>query len=397
MKQYKFEELSNCDLNVDALYIGGNGNHVGDDPISKILKCGNQAGFRYTGSYHNPKFIVLYSSRENIDWPDSIDVETGIYKYYGDNKKPGHELHDTPRKGNLILKNIFESLSSESNPRGNIPPIFIFEKYPTIESNRTVQFKGLCVPGTIQNHPNESLIAIWKTSSGQRFQNYTAYFTILDIGIISRKWINDIINGNIITNNTPKIYLDWINSGKYEPLVSPKTVSIREVEEQLPATANNKILLDTIYQYFKDKPTSFEYMAADIYQMTNKDIIIDEITRTTVDGGRDAIGRLKIGLNDDPIYVNFALEAKLYNPGINGNRNTVGVKEVSRLISRIRNRQFGVLVTTSAIAKQAYTEVREDRHPIIFISGKNIIDILIEKGINSKESLMNFLESNYKL
>ncbi|XQC05827.1 restriction endonuclease [Arcobacter cryaerophilus gv. pseudocryaerophilus] len=138
-------------------------------------------------------------------------------------------------------------------------------------------------------------------------------------------------------------------------------------------------------------------MAADIYQMTNKDIIIDEITRTTVDGGRDAIGRLKIGLNDDPIYVNFALEAKLYNPGINGNRNTVGVKEVSRLISRIRNRQFGVLVTTSAIAKQAYTEVREDGHPIIFISGKNIIDILIEKGINSKESLIKFLMSNYKL
>ena len=33
--------------------------------------------------------------------------------------------------------------------------------------------------------------------------------------------------------------------------------------------------------------------------------------------------------------------------------NTVGVKEVSRIISRIRNRQFGVLVSTSAIAKQA--------------------------------------------
>ena len=37
--------------------------------------------------------------------------------------------------------------------------------------------------------------------------------------------------------------------------------------------------------------------------------------------------------------------------------NTVGVREVSRLISRIRHRQFGVLVTTSVVGRQAYEEV----------------------------------------
>jgi hypothetical protein len=35
---------------------------------------------------------------------------------------------------------------------------------------------------------------------------------------------------------------------------------------------------------------------------------------------------------------------------------------ISRLTPRLRHRQFGVLVTTSAIARQGYEEVREDRH-----------------------------------
>jgi hypothetical protein len=41
---------------------------------------------------------------------------------------------------------------------------------------------------------------------------------------------------------------------------------------------------------------------------------------------------------------------------------------------------LAVLVTTSAIARQGYEEVTEDRHPIIFIAGKAISDILIQKA-----------------
>jgi hypothetical protein len=131
--------------------------------------------------------------------------------------------------------------------------------------------------------------------------------------------------------------------------------------------------------------------------MTDSKIIIDEVTRGIIDGGRDAIGRIKLGLNDDPIFAEFAVEAKCYNPGVLDKKiNTVGVKEVSRLISRIRNRQFGVLVTTSAVAKQAYEEVRTDGHPIIFLSGKDIVKILIEKGINTIPTLIEYLSENYK-
>lgn len=125
-------------------------------------------------------------------------------------------------------------------------------------------------------------------------------------------------------------------------------------------------------------------------------VILDEITRGVVDGGRDAVGRYLLGLGDDPVYAEFSLEAKCYRPPTNGQRPTsVGVKEVSRLISRIRHRQFGVLVTTSVIARQAYQEVREDRHPIIFICGRDIAQILVDNGYNSPELVQTLLANEF--
>jgi hypothetical protein len=125
-------------------------------------------------------------------------------------------------------------------------------------------------------------------------------------------------------------------------------------------------------------------------------VITDEITRASVDGGRDAVGRYLLGLSADPVYAEFSLEAKCYQPPMDGMRgNSVGVKEASRLISRIRHRQFGVLVTTSFVARQAYEEVREDRHPIIFLSGKDIADVLTANGYGTTELVENLLQNEF--
>ena len=397
MKIFPFDKLSKCDLIIDAIYEGGNKGNVGDDPINKLLPVGNQGGFRYAGSLNNLKYIVLYTSGENLDWPDVIDNETGIFQFYGDNKKPGHHLHDTKKNGNKILKKIFESLHSRESPRVDIPPIFIFKKHPTQNSNRSVQFKGLCVPGTTDKNQLEDLVAIWKTTDGLRFQNYSAFFTILNIATISRAWLENLNNEIIDFQKEPNNFKLWKKNGKYIPLTSQRTIKIRTVTEQLPENKIEWQLLQFIYEYFSSEPNLFEYLAAELYRMTDSKIIIDEVTRGTIDGGRDALGRIKLGINEDPIFAEFAIEAKCYNPGVlNKKINTVGVKEVSRIISRIRNRQFGVLVTTSAIAKQAYEEVRIDGHPIIFLSGKDIVKILIEKGINDITILKDYLNEHYK-
>ena len=56
---------------------------------------------------------------------------------------------------------------------------------------------------------------------------------------------------------------------------------------------------------------------------------------------------------------------------------------MSRLISRIRYRQFGIMITTSYVDRQAYKEVVEDGHPILIVTASDIAGILRNNAIDS--------------
>ncbi|MCG3772297.1 MAG: hypothetical protein JW384_03504 [Nitrosomonadaceae bacterium] len=398
-KVIPYNELKIAELIVDAIYEGGAVGNANDDPIARLLPgVGNQGGFRAAGRGADKQLVVLYSSGDDKDWPDQLDLNTGQYTYYGDNKTPGHELHDTQRGGNRILRRVFELLHGSPSDRKLIPPFFVFRKLVTGNSTRSVQFKGLAVPGFFGASATEDLVAVWKSTGGQRFQNYRALFTILDSQVVPRSWIKTLATGEACDTNAPKVWLDWVKSGKYMPLTAEPTTVIRTIEQQTPDTALKNEILEKVWSHFKNSPIKFEAFAARLYQMTDQRVVIDEITRASVDGGRDAVGHYLLGLNDDPVYAEFSLEAKCYKPPINSEAsNSVGVKEVSRLISRIRHREFGVLVTTSVIARQAYEEVRGDRHPIIFICGRDIAEILIKNGINTSKQVVDFLCDQFKV
>jgi hypothetical protein len=126
--------------------------------------------------------------------------------YHGDNKNPGHELHETRRRGNLILRIAFEDL--HHGHRKRIPPFFIFTKGAI---GRDVIFRGLAVPGAISIPQTEDLVAIWRTKSGQRFQNYRAILTILDVPRILRVWLNEIKTGNRLSEHAPE---PWSKTGQ---------------------------------------------------------------------------------------------------------------------------------------------------------------------------------------
>jgi len=392
-----FDELGESDLIVDAIYEGHHDGQLSGESISNLLPgAGNQGGFRAAGKGKDKQFVVLYTSGEDRDWPDHIDLNTGQFTYYGDNKSPGHELHDTPRGGNLILRRCFDALHALPTDRSHIPPFFVFLKMPTANCTRSVQFKALAVPGFPGMSATEDLVAVWKTTNNQRFQNYRSVFTILDVPVIPRAWIKSLLGTESDKRDAPFAWAEWVAGGRSKPLTSEPTTIIRSIDDQIPDTPIKSQLLKIVHEHFKDTPKLFESFAAKIFQMHDKRVIIDEITRGSVDGGRDALGRYVLGLSNDPVYVEFSLEAKCYQPHAKDTTaNTVGVKEVSRLISRIRHRQFGVLVTTSVIARQAYQEVREDRHPIIFICGKDISEILIHNGFNSPELVRAFLASEF--
>lgn len=399
MRIVQFQNLNQSELIVDAVYESSADGQLSGEPISKLLPgSGNMGGFRVSGRGNRKNWVVLFTTGDDRDWPDTLDLNTGKFIYFGDNKTPGHELHDTRAGGNKVLRHAFARLHDEADPRTDVSPFFIFKKHNTKIGARSVQFKGLAVPGFPGLSATEDLVAVWKSSDGQRFQNYRSTFTILDVPVVSRSWIADLLAGNPNTVNAPNVWQNWVATGTYHPLVAEPTTVIRSVDQQTPDTPLKSSILEHVWRHFQDTPIAFETFAARIYQMTDSRVIIDEITRGAIDGGRDAIGRYLLGLPDDPVYAEFSLEAKCYRPPINGESpNTVGVKEISRLISRIRHRQFGVLVTTSVVARQAYEEVREDRHPILFISGRDIAEILIGNGFNTEERVTALLASEFQV
>lgn len=349
-----------------------------------MLPGGNQGGFRYkkhpSGSGY--LFLLLYTALADPDWPDHLDVDLGRFTYYGDNKRPGHALHDTPRGGNRTLRAVFDAIHGSPPERGAVPPIFVFSK---ARPGRRVVFRGVAVPGAREVSPADDLVAIWRTADGQRFQNYRAIFTILDVPVASRLWLSNVVADNP-EEAAPAAWLRWRTTGAYTPLVA-KQRKIRSREEQLPTSPDARAMIETIYNYFDD-PHEFEKCAASLWAL-EATAVDYEVTRASVDGGRDAVGEYRLGLPSDPIRLTFALEAKRYeNAG-------VGVGDLARLISRLRHREFGVLVTTSYVSRQAYTEIRDDQHPIVVIAAADIVSILKKHGVPDTNSVRAWLEKEF--
>jgi hypothetical protein len=379
------ENLSVADLHVDAVYEGGRQGNSGDDPLHRLLGVSNQGGFRILGTKERPRLAVLTTSLSDPEWPDELDLETGVFTYFGDNKKPGRDLHDTPRYGNLLLRAMFDATHVGS--RENIPVILVFSN---AGHWRDVIFRGLAVPGAQGLSPLEDLVAVWRVSGNQRFQNYRAKLTILDAASVKREWIRDIQAGKDPFTHAPPAWIRWVRDGKYAPLRTTRSLDIRNKSEQLPREERDKEMLKCIVRYFNGNPHGFEACAAEITRIALGRVSSIDLTRPTRDGGRDGIGRYQIGSGPSSIDVDFALEAKCY-----AEETSVGVRELSRLISRLRHRQFGVMVTTSWIHAQAYTEIREDAHPIVVIAGADIVRILKSHGLTSPESVQHWLSSGF--
>ena len=387
MQRFSFQQLESSDLIVDAVYEGGRAGNAGDDPLTRLIGVSNQGGFRYLGTKESPKLIVLTSSFNDPDWPDHLDCETGILTYFGDNKHPGRELHDTPRNGNVLLQQTFDALHSIPARRGDVPPILVFGN---AGSYRDVIFLGLAVPGVPELEAMEDLVAVWKIAGGQRFQNYRAALTILNVPRLKRVWIEDFKSGDPFTESCPDVWKAWVETGSYAPLRAERSIEHRSREEQLPEDESGNRVIETLHQHFSEWPVGFEACAARITQLMDSNFFSFDLTRPSRDGGRDAIGLYRVGHGSSAIFVDCALEAKCY-----GSSNSVGVREVSRLISRLRHRQFGVLVTTSYVHSQAYSEIKEDGHPVLVIAARDIVQILSRGGLSSPEDVTRWLANEF--
>jgi hypothetical protein len=311
----------------DAVYQSSRFGNAADDPLPKLLRVDTQGGFRYRGKVSGKlHLLVLTSSLADPDWPDSLDRETGVFTYYRDNKKPGRELHDTGRDGNLILQKKFTAARSGAEGRREVPPTFIFTGAGTW---RDMTFLGLAVPGASDLDSSEELVAIWRTAGGQRFQNYRPRFTVLDAPVISRAWIDSLIAGDPAAAAAPDAWKTWVKTGRRRALMSTRSLEYRSKSEQLPADKDGEAMVQAIRDHFEESPHAFEHCAAAIARFIMPDVVTLDVTRPSRDGGRDGVGQLRVSIGPSGILVDFALEAKCYSA-----TSSVGVRDLGFLFFR---------------------------------------------------------------
>jgi hypothetical protein len=210
------------------------------------------------------------------------------------------------------------------------------------------------------------------------------------VATVSRGWLDEILAGDPLGPSCPKPHRDWAENSNYTPLESPRTIQYRTKAQQQPETKQDAALVKVIRDYFAGEPSRFEVCAIELWRMQAKEAVTFVATRPSADGGRDAYGWYHVGPVTDRIRLEWSLEAKLYAPG-----NGVGVKGTSRLISRLRHREFGVFVTTSYIAKQAYEEIRGDLQPVVVICGRDIAELLKRHGYSTPTAVKAWLEATF--
>lgn len=386
--QVGFEELRTADLVIDTVYKGGNVPGKGSEVLSKLLpNCSNSGGFRKVMRKDGsglPAYVVLYTSMQELEWPDYLDEETGVFRYYGDNRSPGKTILDTPRKGNQLLEFVFDCLNRRDSTIKDIPPFLVFKKG---SQGWDVQFLGLAAPGNPRISPDKDLVAFWRTMDNNRFQNYEAYFTILDTNKpVSRKWLEALIyDHNNSLQYAPDVWKKFVTQGRQgiTPLIAKKISKVPSKYDQLQSDIEGRQCLKQIRDHYADNAFGFEMCAKEILGKMDERFQDFSLTRPWRDGGRDALGYYVIGnvsKANHSLRIDCAMEAKCYKEN-----HSVGVREMSRLISRIRYRQFGVLVTTSYVHEQAYKEIVEDGHPILVVSAADIASILRRNGITSND------------
>lgn len=365
----KWSLIIDCTYHADPFLAKTNAGDV----ISKLFPVGNQGGFRYCGPRSNPELIILCTSGRDPLWRDELDNEAGSFLYYGDNKKPG-VLNQTKPGGNQVLENVFAMASSDDpEVRRKIPPIFVFES----AQGRDMKYLGLVAPGIKWKPKKDWLIAVWGSNAiGDRFQNYKALFTVIDTSSgsavtkeagVCLGWINDIKKGK--TYDSPYAPLEWkkfIDGKNYKPLICKPFSAIKPKAEQLPADANGMKMLQTLHDYFieEDNGYSFEPFACDIARQMDDRVASLDVTSPYRDHGFDGIGKYRIfAKSENQVFAEFYLQAKCYDPS-----HGLGVGDTSRVISRIKNRQFGILFTTSYVAEQAFQEILDDGHPVNIVA-----------------------------
>jgi hypothetical protein len=225
---------------------------------------------------------------------------------------------------------------------------------------------------------------VWRVKGDVRFQNYRAFFTVLREETVSREWLSDLVNGIPAQDSphSPKSWLRWLQSGAYTPLTCARQVTPRSRQQQLPHSDREWNVLRHIRDTLSDR--EFEFFAAELVRIMDDRFADLTVTRAVRDGGRDVVGSYRVGhdlhqvqLSVYQVQLSVYIEAKQWDP-----ESAVGVKPMMRLLARLKHRDLGVFVTTSYFEAQVQEELIEDQHPVLLVSGGDIVRLLMRAELD---------------
>jgi hypothetical protein len=354
MVNHSESKKHHAELRVDASYRNTNNWKHPLDEFNLFFRFSDERGIANAQGF-SPKsrkkgstaiidcgFCLLVTNFGETEWPDSLDAETGLFTYYGDNRQPGKAVNETIIGGNRLLENVFERL--HDGDRESICPFLCFENYRGA-GGVFMRFLGLAVPGAEGLSSLDDLVAVWKRKGNQRFQNYRSRFTILNEPAVTHAWLEEIVDGAspASAEGCPPAYARWVKTGKYNALTTPPEVVPRTKSEQLPKTIREGIVLNSVSS-LSDR--EFERASAALLEMMDDRYFDIQVTRAVRDGGRDVLAKYRVGHEDHSISLDVSLEAKCWTAG-----KAIGVKPMMRLISRLKHRDFGIFITTSHFEK----------------------------------------------
>jgi hypothetical protein len=377
------------EIRLDASYRNTNNWKSPEDLFNRFFRFEDGKGINNTSGFR-PKskaggdtditesaFCVLVTNFGESEWPDALDRESGVFAYYGDNRSAGRALLDTAVGGNRLLEKAFTKV--HLGDRSNIQPFLCFEKYKA-DTGTQMRFLGLACPGGERLTGLEDLVAVWRVKGDLRFQNYRALFTILKVDCVSHAWLQDMVNGTSPADSPhcPGPWKTWVRSGAYSPLRCIRRQMPRTRAEQMPQTADERSVLRRVFDELT--PREFEFFAAALLPMIDGQFVDLVVTKAVRDGGRDVLGKYRVGHDLHQVLLETYVEAKRWELN-----SAVGVKPMMRLLARLKHRDLGVFVTTSFFETQVQKELIEDGHPVLLVSGGDIARILIGAELGGRD------------
>ncbi len=368
-------------LTIDVNYRNTNNWRNGHDEFNSFFRfadglgINNNAGFRFKrrvggkSAVDDAAFVILVTALAEAQWPDALDLQTGLFVYYGDNRTPNREIAKTPIGGNGFLEKHFDRL--HTGKREEVTPVLVFQSSPGV-----MRFLGLVVPGADGMTSDDDLVAVFRVAEGRRFANYRATFTVLDTMDVSKAWLEDLVGGVVPAKSAhcPKAWRVWVETGKIHALRAAMGPRPRTKAQQEPQDPAERAVLDTVTEALSAR--QFEFLAREVVALLGRrhiDAAELMVTRASVDGGFDVAGSFVFGHGHHSVRLPLRAEAKKW-------KGSIGIKEMKRLISRMRHRFLGVFVTTSWFNEQVQKELIEDEVPIVLVSGGDLARLLLDCG-----------------